>query len=216
MKTKLLNLASLLAAAAVSSTGAAQIAPGLSGRSTMQYFSGQEAWETLGVFGTCYAKQNPQSALELIATAPGSREEALTYKKLFRKPYQTCLGFVTELNVPYQMVRGAIAEGLYKRQIALPANLKLQAASVAEVRNLSDAARCYTATHADQAKALIGSTTVGSRQEFAAVTALLPDLAKCIPEGARAGNFNSTQIRFRLAEALLRTGASPLGAAGKN
>ena len=59
----------------------------------------------------------------LIATDPGSLEEAKTYKKLFSKPYQSCLGDVTQFNVSHTLVRGAIAEGLYRKKIPLPTAL---------------------------------------------------------------------------------------------
>jgi hypothetical protein len=72
------------------------------------------------------------------------------------------------------------------------------------VRNLSDAARCYVATHREETRSLVADTKVGGRKEYDAVMKLLPDFLKCVPSGANA-QFTATLVRFRLAEALLRT-----------
>jgi hypothetical protein len=172
----------------------------------MSYFSGSEVWLEVGSFGTCYAASSKKNALELIATEPGSKEEAQTYAKLFRKPYQSCLGSVVELRAPHSFVRGAIAEGLFKKEIPLPLELKLTAPEPAAVRNLSGAARCYVASHAERAREIIANTRPGTRGEHDAIVAIMPEFQKCVPEGA---NFDAavTLIRFRLAEALYRTGA---------
>jgi hypothetical protein len=133
---------------------------------------------------------------------------------MFKRPYQSCLGDVTRLGATLPLVRGAIAQGLYKRKIALPAALMQSAPAPAQVQNLADAARCYTASHREEARALVEGTKVGGRKEYDAVMKLLPEFRKCVPSGARA-EFTATLVRFRLAEALLRT-ASPAAPAGSN
>ncbi len=183
---------------------AAQISNGASGSSSMFYLNSEQAMEEVVGFGACYAKENTAKALRLIATQPSSREEAQTYVALFKRPYQACLGDVTNLGSNLPMIRGAIAQGLYKRQAPLPAALMQTAPAPAQVRNLSDAARCYVATHREQARSLVVDTKVGGRKEYDAVMKLLPDLLKCVPSGARA-QFSAPLVRFRLAEALLRT-----------
>ena len=128
---------------------AAQIAPGTSGRSsTLVFNDAGEAWRTLVAFGNCYADRNTEQALALVAADPGSNEEAQTYRRMFSRDNQSCLGGSTELRMPLAMVRGAIVEGLYRRGIALPEALRQPPlAADAEVRTLSEAARCYTAAH---------------------------------------------------------------------
>ena len=198
----------LTAAGAVVLTAAsasAQIAPGQSGSSTTMVFTDNgEAFRTLNAFAACYARQNTARALELIATEPATREEAQTYRRLFSRDNRSCLGENTELRMPVAMVRGAIAEGLYKNRIALPANLVQSAPAPGEVRTLSEAARCYTATHREQVRALVEQTTAGSRREFEALGEIAGDFFQCVPETARGRRFDPTQVRFRLAEALLR------------
>ena len=183
----------------------AQIAPGLSGNSsTMTFVDNGEAFRTLNAFAACYARQNSARALELIATEPATREEAETYRRLFRRDNMSCLREDTELRMPVALVRGAIAEGLYKRGIALPPQLIQSAPAPGGARTLSEAARCLTASRRDRVQALVEGTAPGSRGEFEALNALADDFFACVPDTARDRRFDPTQVRFRLAEALLR------------
>ena len=195
----------------------AQIAPSRSGSSTMSYLDSSEVWPILNAYGSCYATQNKADAFVLLATEPGSVEEARTYKKLFSKPYQSCLGNVVQLNISHTMVRGAIAEGLYRKGVVIPASLVIAPpAQGAKIKNLAEAARCYAASHRSEVKSLITTTKVATKEEAAAVDALMPDFTKCIPSGARRISVASTQVRYRLAEALLRLPPETTASAGKN
>lgn len=204
-------------AAAAAAPAAAQIAEGRSGTSSMQYFGNEVALRELEAFGRCYAESSRDDALRLIATDPGSRAEAETYRKLFRKPYQSCLGSVTHLSVSHTLVRGAIAEGLLKKRVPLPAQLALAAPKPDQVRNLAGAARCYIAGNRGEAARLVNDTRIGSRKEYDQVVDLMPEFRKCVPKVGTL-QFDATLIRHRIAEALYRTGASedagrPLGTA---
>ncbi|HEX8579441.1 MAG TPA: hypothetical protein VF655_07580 [Allosphingosinicella sp.] len=203
-----------LVAAAVACTGqaaSAQLPSSRSGSSSMTYLSDQEGMAALAVFGRCYAKEEPEKALRLLATEPSSRGEAQTYIALFKKSDEYCLGDVSSMSADLALVRGAIAEGLFKANVPLPPAMVLPAPAPAEVRNLAGAARCYAAAHREEVGKLIASTKPGSKAEYEAVSALMPDFFKCVPEGAKF-SFGATVIRFRLAEALLRT-APPAAAA---
>ncbi len=186
---------------------AAQISNGASGSSTMSYLSAEEGLQEVVGFGDCYAKEQPEKALRLIATRPASREEAQTYLSLFKKHYQSCLGDVSRLSADLALIRGAIAQGLYKRKIPVPAALMQTVPAVAQVRNVSDAARCYVASHREEARQVVAETKVGSRKEHDAVVKLMPGFFKCVPDGANV-QFTATLVRLRLAEALLRTAPS--------
>ena len=189
---------------------AAQIAPGLSGSSTKQYHSGQLAWDTLSEFGRCFAATDHKSSFELVATRAGSVEEAKVYKRLFRAQNQSCLGMTSQLNVPFQMVRGAVAEGLYRKAVPVPANLRIVTPPTADrVRSFGDAALCYTAAHTDQVRALAG-TRVGSEAEFGAIETILPTMGSCFPPNAqKMPEMAATLMRFRLTEALWKLGQTP-------
>lgn len=181
-----------------------------SGFSSMAYFSGQAGMNELRDFGVCYASNERKDALKLVATTPGTIEEVETYKQLFGKANQYCLHGVTALHASSIFVRGAIAEGLYKKKILVPANLAVATApSVGQVHNISDAALCYVGGHSAEAQSLINDTNPGSKEEFAALEALWNSFAECIPSTARKSvQVDATLIRFRIAEALWKLGAA--------
>lgn len=182
-------------------------------RSTTKYFGSEEAMNELAAFGRCYAKRNRADALSLIATRPTSREEVQVYRKLFSGDNLVCLIPGTELNLPPAYVRGAIAEGLLRAGEGIPAGHVLPAPVAAEVRNLSDAARCYAAGHRDQVQAVL-ATKPATKQELAAVSAAMGGFEACLPAGVKV-EFDSTVIRYRLAEALLRLPPPATAASGR-
>jgi hypothetical protein len=198
-----------LAAACCASKAAAQIAPGYSGSSTTAYMDGDEYWRTLRSFGVCFAKESQAKALALLATEPDSKAEREVYKQAIGgKGNQPCLSS-TSMHVRLGLTRGAIAEGLYKRGVAVPPELIQQAPPAGAVPpTLSGAVRCYVAAHRAKAEALLSGTLSGSKKEFAALQAMAPDFYACLPAKAQKMRFNPTQIRFRLAEALLRMPAA--------
>jgi hypothetical protein len=210
-KGALAGLLLLAAAAAVPAGASAQIAPGYSGSSGTSYVTGQEAWRSLAAFGRCYARSNGAQALAFIATEPGSREEAETFKSMFRKENQSCLG-LDEMAMPVTFVRGAIAEGLLHAGVAVPPGISLIAPAPGErSRTLTGAALCFVSAQPGEVRALLSETAPGSRKESKAFAAMLPGFRKCVVAEAAGRPFNATQIRFRLAEAMLRL-ARPEGA----
>lgn len=184
----------------------AQIAPGYSGTSGggVVYMGDEEIWQALRVFGTCYARVNPAHALELIATEPGSEEERNAVRRAIRDP-QNCFGYVSRVRAPYATLRGAVAEGLFRRRVAIPAALhRAPPARGTDSRNMHDSARCVAAAHGDRVRALL-ATAIGSRAEREAVAAFLSGpLWQCVP--AEVGEFDMSPLmaRYLLAEALLR------------
>ena len=178
------------------------------GTTTTSYFGGQEAWSTLSDFGRCYAWTQRTNAVALVSTRPGSADEVALYKRLFSKPYQSCLSLATELRFDHSMVRGAIAEGLYQKAVPLPATLAVTVApKVESVRNLSDAALCYAAANRGVVQALLSSTNMGSEKEAEAVQKLMPEFSRCVPGAAKNVALSYTQLRMRLAEAMWRLNA---------
>ena len=208
MRPKLLVVA--LVPCLLSSAAQAQIASGTSGRSTLSYLSGRLVWEELAEFGKCYASFSRNDAVRLVSTPAGSADEAKTYRSLFQKPYQSCLGNVTELRVPPGMVRGSIAQGLYLKRVAVPPGLLVQRTpDLAEVHSLSDAALCYVGGQRAEAQRLIENTKAGSRAEEEAFESVWPNFSRCLPANAAGVKFDLMLIRFRIAEALWRMGAFP-------
>jgi hypothetical protein len=210
------TLCAILAAAGavgLAGAGQAQLAPGRSGHSSAYYVGQEEAMREVGLFGRCYAERQRNQALALIATRPSSREEAETYRNLFRRDNQICLPNGMSLQAPLAYVRGAIAEGLVKAGTGVPASHLLPAPAVAEVRNLSDVARCHVAGHRSAIRPLL-DTKPGSREEYQAVAAQMDGLEACTPAGVKL-QFDSTVIRYRLAEALLRLAPAGTAASGQ-
>lgn len=216
VRTVLVGMAAILAAGTAAGGASAQIAPGVSGSSSLSYFDNDEAMRTLRVFGTCYAERHPEETLAFMSTEPASQAEANLYRRMFSRDNQNCLGENTELRVPVALVRGALVEGLYRNGTALPADLALSPPPPGTpIRTLSEAARCYTAGHRDQVRTLIEQTQPGSRQELAILTEMAPDFFRCVPDTARGRRFDSAQIRYRLVEALYRMPVSTSALAGQ-
>jgi hypothetical protein len=208
-----------VALAAIVGTGAAwpasaQIAPSMSGSSDLKYYDRETGMAVLTVFGRCYAKEKTAKALRLIATAPTSLAERQTYIALFRKSDESCLGDMSGLSADVPLVRGAIAEGLYRGGIPIPPALAQTVPTPAQVRDLSGAARCYAGSHRQEVRQLLAETKPGGRKEFDAVARLMPEFRKCVPPGAKL-NSSATVIRFRLAEALLRISVAAAPAEAK-
>ncbi|MEA3014782.1 MAG: hypothetical protein QOD42_3327 [Sphingomonadales bacterium] len=190
-------------AAVIGMAGAAhgQIAPSRSGSSSLQFMDRSESMRTLVLFGRCYARRARADSLSLIATRPTSREEAEIYRRLFRRDV-ICLGPGTSMSAPLAYVRGVIAEGFAYVEEGIPASHLLAAPTVDQVRNVSDAARCYAAGHRGEVRALI-AIRPGTREEFDAVSAMMAGIRACLPAGARF-EIDATVIRYRLVEGLLR------------
>jgi hypothetical protein len=206
----------LVACALPAAPASAQLQPGYSGSSSLTVIDDAESFRTLNAFGSCFASRKTPESLALIATMAGSREEGEVFRQRISRASIVCLGGDTQLRMPRFLVRGAIAEGLYRRAIVLPAGLALTSpAPGTPTRTLADAARCYTAGHRDRVRALIDRTRIGSRDEYALLSEMAPDFFLCLPESARGGQFISALIRGHLVEALYRMPATAPDRAGR-
>ncbi len=206
-------LMAALAGLALATPAAAQLGGGRSGSSTMSYMTSEESWLEVVNFGRCYATRNTEKALRLIATDPGTKEEAAVYRELFGNPNQNCLGRGIEgFSAPYQMMRGSIGDGLYYARIPLPPAMLRTAPERNDVMDLAGAARCYVKANEAEARAL-AETRPGSRAQDAMMQSVVTNFLKCMPSGARL-NYPDTLIRFRIVEALFLTGVVREKAAG--
>jgi hypothetical protein len=206
------GFASLAAAASFVGMAQAQIAPSRSGSPDIVYLNAEESMKQLADFGRCYGDNQRKQALLLIAMRPGSREEAAAFRKLFKSDSQMCLIGGTTMYSSIDSVRGAIAEGLLRSGEPLPAEYRLAAPTAAEVGGLSDVARCYAASNVEEVRRVL-ATRPGSRAEHEAVKGVVGGFGACLPPGGRI-RADSTLVRFRLAEALLRLGVPFTAPAG--
>jgi len=198
-----LGLALLLALAPCAAP--AQMGTGRSGFSTDRTPNAREYWSAVRDFGRCFIRRQENDALALLSTQPESREEQAVIAILFRGETNcTDMRLLTFLS---RHVRGAFAEGMILDGRLIPARLAVTApASVAAVRTLSDAARCYTAAHGAEVRALITDTRPGSPEELAALERMDPEFRRCLPPAGQASRFPATDLRYKLAESLLRLG----------
>jgi hypothetical protein len=154
----------------------------------------------LQAFGDCLARTQRKPSLDLIATVPGSPEEAKLLKKWLYGEHTSCLFGGASMAMPGMFARGAVAEGLLRHE-GVPATHRLPAVAPGEARDLHAVARCYTSRHRGEVEKLM-QVRPGSPEEVKAVAALWPEFRTCMPKfNVR---LNAPWIRFLLAEALLR------------
>ena len=206
------TLAAVLASLPAMAT--AQMPTGRSGMSTEREVGEYEYWNAMRSFGRCFARAAPSAAFDFLATEPGSRDEVAIYNRLFAGRDIECLGDISRMSVLIPFVRGTIAEGLLLLGTPVPARLALNApAPGAPIRTLTEVSLCYAAAHPGEARAMIAGTRPGSRQEAEALTQIHDDLFRCLPPEGRNYRFRPTEVRYHLAEALLRLPAVPERAA---
>jgi hypothetical protein len=201
-------LAVLALLASAPTVASAQTAPGRSGSSTERVIiGGRDIWDDLNEFGECFAAQQTKDAIRLVTPEAGSVEEARVYKALFSKE-TACLGDLAGLTVPWQLVRGSVGEGFYKRGLPLPPNLAFSRDLTPDkVKSVMDAATCYAARHPADAQALIERTKPDSKEQAAALDAHWSDFVACLPPNVPAGfKFDTLLLRYRIAESLWRLG----------
>ena len=191
----------------VPSIAPAQLGSGRSGLSTERTYSGRMAFDELNAFGQCFATRQTTDAIRLVSTEAGSADEARVYKALFSKE-QYCLGDLASLAVPWQLVRGAVAEGFYARRVPVPPNLALpRDLQPAKVKSVMDAATCYAGRHPADARALIEATKPATKEESAKLDAHWAEFRACLPPNMPKGfKFDTLLLRYRIAEALWRMG----------
>jgi hypothetical protein len=183
----------------------AQLPTGRSGFSTSRSVGAREYWDALRYFGRCFAISHRSAAFDLLATQPGSAEEGVIFTRLFAGRDIDCLGNMSRMSVVVPLVRGSIAEGLLGLGTPVPPQLIVAApAPGAPIRTLTEVARCYAAAHRAETRALIAGTRPGSEEEVTALGHMESDLFRCVPPAASNYQFQSTDLRYHLAEALLR------------
>lgn len=204
LRFNLLLVGSLFAGAFAAGPAAAQLAPGLGGSSTSAPVQMADVWQELAHYGRCVAGQRQQEAIDILRAETGSREESERLGRLLRDRGTNCSQDF-DLVLPAPLFRGAIAEGLYDRRIAMPPELAwTPIARGSPVPTFSHIARCYLPGNEARVAQLVEKTRPGSRDEARAMAAIMPGFRACLPAARRNRSFNITQVRLRLAEALLR------------
>lgn len=167
----------------------------------------------LDEFGLCVAKQSPDAAVRMMATAIGSPEEAHELSRLVGRK-SNCLDGRSGLSMKSGAIRGAIAHALVLGDEARLARLRAMAASPAARAALVQGrafvagyAACLARAEPGKGLALI-STPSGSADESAAFMAFGTALNDCMPEGA-AYRVNIPDVRNHVADALFQMSGAP-------
>jgi TonB family protein len=187
--------------------------------------SDRESYAVAEKFGACLVKADPGTSMGFVMATPGSDTSAAARDKL-KTLMSDCLGKSIDpygagevyMSIKPTMVRGVIAEALYKLQLAnrpQPAGqvsvAPILPASAANSSNLDDAilydfAQCVTAAKATAVRSLVLSK-IGSHDEQAAISELIPALSPCLYKGQTI-KVDRPTLRSRLAEALYRWSVS--------
>ncbi len=185
-------------------SGQAQIAGPFSGTSTAQYIGGDAVLEDFSRVGKCHAVTTRAKSEAFIAAAIGTPEEAAAYKQLIGKN-TTCLADLTRLRTSRAILRGAIAEGLYKLRFAAGAPLSPQLIAPAQPPQtvIGQFADCYARAHPQEVHRLLTSTRIASKDEHVAFLKMAPGFGACLPAGQQVA-LRPSIARFGLAEALYR------------
>ncbi len=160
----------------------------------------------LADFGACAARQSPQLARALMATAMDSREERTAARQLF-EGNQSCMNGRAVLSARTGEVRGTVAEALLESDAALVARLGASPARPAERAAFAQGramvasyARCLADAEPAKSVALL-ATERQSPAELDAMTAYGDTLNDCMPMGA-AYRIDRSDVRNHIAARL--------------
>lgn len=186
----------------------AQLAPGVSGTSTAPIEGSEnDFWWLLRELGRCTSGAKFEEAETFLASAVDSSAEDRAFKRVFGGKSNVCMRSFVSMSAPRSYIRGALAEGMYKKIIADggPPVVAMLAAEEA-VRDMHGFARCYVASHADSAHALVTETRLGTEDEVRAIRAMVADFGPCLPQGIEV-RIDPPEVRMAIAEALYHAAA---------
>ena len=183
--------------------------------------SDRDSYTVAEKFGACLVKTDPATSMQFVMATPGSDASDAARQNLM--PHMPdCLGAsidpfaVGEIRMTIQppMARGVIAEALYKLQFANPPQATnpvqvapILPASATDSSNLNEAivydfAQCVTDANPSAVRSLVLSK-IGSHDEQAAISELVPSLSPCLYKGQML-RVDRPTFRARFAEALYR------------
>ena len=174
-----------------------------------------QSYEAAQKFGACLVKANPAMSMAFAMTTPGSNASELALKKLKSRMVECLDPWATQMTINPALVRGVVAEALYRLQFAAQpqstsANLSVApifAASDGDLKNRGDAViydfvQCVTAADPSAVRS-VALSKLNSSDEQVAMAHLVPAMSPCLYRGQTLQADRLT-LRFRLAEALYR------------
>lgn len=211
------------AALVASAPAAAQLSTSRSGVPGVREASLDEFYWSMRQLGDCLAERKPADSRALVTSAIGSATEQRLSKALVGRG-TSCLRHLSRMGTSTDMLRGAIAEGLYAREVSTPpaprpapAPLGLPAglgaahmAMLIPRTRLADFARCYASAHPAAVHDLLATTRLGDDKERAAIARMAADFGPCLPADVEV-SIDPPSVRLALAEALYRNASMPAG-----
>ena len=190
----------------------------LASSAAAQEFRDVDARRALYSKAYCAVRNDSADARKLLATPPGSKDEAKVLRSLNAQVCGLFGNGLPALEADGQLMRGVVAEALYDQfhqkkgvvdaKAAPFGNLSPDAIEALDGKGQArlaglDFAQCIVAAAPDRVDALLNSNSVTGEQDKA-LEQLQPYLGPCLPKGAQV-NFSKLVLRGLLAEAAYRS-----------
>lgn len=192
-----------LSAVLVSVPASAQLSPGMSGRSTAPRDAGEDQyWFMIRQLGACLADMKTEQSVAFLESEIGSRNENRAFDALFNRSRNVCMRNFVSASVLRAHVRGAVAEGLYKRNVdGWNADMTVPVTPPESIGSIHDFARCYISANFTVSRGLLDDTKLATDSEQEYVDQMASGFQPCLPAG-RDVRLKTINVRMALAEAL--------------
>jgi len=174
-----------------------------------------ERAKTLGAIrdtARCLAGNKAEAVRGLFATTPQSEAEVAAFEKIFEKEEQRCVRGGSSMVIDRPLMRGALAEAMYRDGAARgPLVRPIQASSYTSLvkQGVMPAPKTYMAAFSDcvaaarpaEVHALITTTNIDSREEKAAMRGIVDTFSACLPSGQQV-KLDPLTVRVALAESI--------------
>lgn len=188
----------------LAASSAAQISPGSSGFPGIRSASQEEYWFSMRELGRCLVSFKHAQSIQWMKTPVDSPAEKKLVDAMYASKGTSCLRDMYSMGVIRSMVRGSVAEALYKTsglQGAVPPAPASHPFDSTNIKSLGDFALCYAVTHPNETRTLLMTTGLGSVAEKAEMARLSPGFAECVPAGIEL-KLSPQPLRAAFAEAM--------------
>lgn len=192
-----------LSVTALSVAANAQLAPGISGTSSAPRDAGQDQyWFMIRQLGVCLADMKTERSVAFLEAEIGSRSEDRAFDALFSRSRNVCMRNFVSASVLRAHVRGAVAEGLYKRNVdGWSADMTVPVVPPESIGSIHDFARCYISANFTVSRGLLDNTKLATDGEQEYIDQMASGFQPCLPSG-RDVRLKTINVRMALAEAL--------------
>jgi hypothetical protein len=161
----------------------------------------EETFSVIRGLGECLVQRKQAHAASFLATTPGSGDEGKAVRALLGNS-TSCTPRNSRLSLPRDIIRGAVAEAMYRRSYrAAPPVGESGAVRPAGALDLAEFSRCVVLSSPQEVHALITGTLLGSREEYDAVVRFAPQMQQCLPK-SKSPQMVAPLVRLALADAL--------------